>query len=105
MEKQPEERFDEALKNRDSTLRRVCSGFLEDAGAAAERAKNLRDAAGISQLLAEEETNRLRGLYEGSKVQALEALKFVDDKKFEKETRQKFEELDKAFKDAKDGQS
>jgi sigma54-dependent transcription regulator len=103
MEKQPEERFQEALLRPDSTLKRVASGFLEDAGAAAERAKNLKDAAGISQLFAEEETNRLRGLYEDSKLQALAALKFVDDKKFEKGTRQKFEELDKVFSEKKDG--
>ncbi len=105
MEKQPEERLDRALKHPDSTIKRVCKGFLEDAGAAAERVKNLKDAAGIAQLFAEEETKRLRGLYEDSKLQAFAALEFVDDKKFERETRQKFEELDKVFAEKKDGQS
>jgi hypothetical protein len=105
MEKEPEERFDEALKRPDTTLKRVCSGFLEDAGTAAERAKELKDAAGIANLFAEEETKRLRGLYEDSKFQALAALEFVDDKKFEKEIRGKFEELDKVFSEKKDGES
>jgi hypothetical protein len=103
MEKQLEERFDEALKQRNSTLKRVCDGYLQDASVEAEKAKNLKEAVSGFELFKEEETKRLQGLYENSKLSALEALKFVDDKKFERETRQKFEELDKVFSEKKDG--
>ena len=98
------EKLSEALQHSDSTIKRVCRGFFADARAAAKRAKELKDAAGIAQLFAGEQTKELRGLYEDSKLQALRALEFADDKEFEKEIRQKFEDFDKVFAEKKSGQ-
>jgi len=88
----------------DSIIKRVCDGYLKDASEAAERAKELKGAAWIARLFAGEQTKELRGLYEDSKLQALRALEFADDKEFEKEIQQKFEDFDKVFAEKKDGQ-
>lgn len=102
-EKTPEERLRDALLDKDSAIKKVCSGYLRDAEEIGEKVKRLKDAAGIASFLSEEETKRNKGLYQEAKSKIMETMELISDKDFNEKIKGKLSELDKIFEEKKDG--
>ena len=84
----------------DSTIKRICQDYFKDAELLLEKIRDKQIefknwGTLVGGLMVKEEIRQFRAQYEDAKLLGLAALEVVDDEEFSKETRQKFEELDK----------